>query len=67
MGMKSEPFRGVVLSGNDADKFTAQVRNHRPGKTAIATVSRGTKLAMKLQKKGYVTVSCTPKVTTKAG
>ena len=54
MGMKSEPFRGVVLSGDDIKKFDAQVRKHRAGKAAVATVSRGTKLAAQLQKKGYV-------------
>jgi hypothetical protein len=67
MGMKSEPFRGVILSGDDVDKFNTQVRNYRPGKAALATVSRGTKLAGELQKKGFVTLACKAKGTTKAG
>ena len=65
--MKSEPFRGVVLSGSDVNKFTAQVRNHRPGKTAVATVSRGVKLAGEMQKKGYVSLKMATRDVAKAG
>jgi hypothetical protein len=54
MGIKSEPFRGVVLTGADIAKFKVQVRNHRPNKAAMATVKRGTKLAAEFQKNGYV-------------
>jgi len=54
MGIKSEPFRGVVLSGADVGKFKAQIRNHRPSKQAMATVARGTELAKEFGKKGYV-------------
>ncbi len=68
MGMKSEPFSGVVLSGSDVQKFTTQVRTHRPGKVAVATVSRGKKLAVEFNKKGYVTLTCKPRETrVKAG
>jgi hypothetical protein len=55
MGIKSEPFRGVILSGDDAKRFTTQVRNLRPSNAAIATVARGIKMASELQQKGYVT------------
>jgi len=65
MGIKSEPFRGVVLSGADIGKFQTQVRYHRPNKAALATVARGAKVASEFQRKGYV-VHRARKTTTKA-
>jgi hypothetical protein len=65
MGLKSEPFRGVTLSGGDIGKFETQVKNHRPGKAAVATFRAGKKLAGELKKNGFVVYRA--KRTAKAG
>jgi hypothetical protein len=57
MGIKSEPFYGVSLSGQDIQKFERQIRYCRPTKEAVATVGRGEKLVSEYQKKGYVALS----------
>jgi hypothetical protein len=58
MGIKSEPFYGVILSGReDIQKFERQIRYARPTKEAVATVGRGEKLVSEYQKRGFVTLS----------
>jgi hypothetical protein len=57
MGIKSDPFHGVILSGPDIQKFERQIRYARPTKEAVATVGRGEKLVSEYQKRGYVTLS----------
>lgn len=54
MGIRSEPFRGVVLSGDDIAKFEKQVKNHRPNAAAVATARRGAKLASEFKQTGQV-------------
>ena len=56
MGIKSEPFRGVVLSGKrDIERFERQIRRTKPTQAAVATVARGGKLVAEFQSKGYAT------------
>ena len=54
MGIRSEPFRGVVLSGDDVAKFDAQVKRQRPNAAAIATAKRGAALASQYQRDGKI-------------
>jgi len=54
MGIRSEPFRGVVLSGDDIKKFEKQVQHHRPNKAAIETSQRGIKLVSEYNRTGQV-------------
>jgi hypothetical protein len=54
MGIKSEPFRGVVLSGDDIARFDKQLKNHRPNKAAVATAQRGAKLVSEFKRTGRV-------------
>ena len=55
MGIKSEPFQGVVLSGKkDIQKFERQIQSTAPTKAAIATVGTGVKLVAEFRQKGYV-------------
>ena len=63
MGIRSEPFRGVVLSGNDIQKFEKQISRSRPSKAAYATVARG--IAMLSKSRGTV-VSIKTVVRTRA-
>ena len=56
MGIRSEPFEGVVLTGDDIQKFEAQIKNHKPNKAAIATVQRGAKLAATYRRNGQVVI-----------
>ena len=54
MGIKSEPFQGVVLSGKaDIEKFELQIESTNPTTAAIATVGTGVKLVAEFQQKGY--------------
>ncbi len=65
MGIKSEPFQGVVLSGKtDIEKFELQIESTAPTVEAIATVGVGVKLVAEFQQKGYA--SFTVRGTTKA-
>lgn len=58
MGIRSEPFRGVVISGRrDIEKFDQQVKRTRPTKAAVMTATVGRKLATEFQKKGYATLT----------
>ena len=58
MGIRSESFRGVVISGQrDIEKFDQQVKRSRPNKAAVTTAATGKKLATEFQKKGYATVT----------
>lgn len=55
MGIRSEPFRGVVLSGDDIAKFEKQLKHHRPNKAAVATARSGAKLVSEFKRTGKVT------------
>jgi hypothetical protein len=56
MGIKSEPFQGVVLSGKtDIEKFELQIESNEPTTEAITTVGAGVKLVAEFQQKGYAT------------
>jgi len=55
MGIRSEPFRGVVLSGDDIAKFEKQLKSHRPNKAAFATAKRGAQLVSEFKRTGRVT------------
>lgn len=65
MGIRSEPFRGVVLSGDDITRFEQQVESHVPNQQAVATVARGMKLAAEYAAKGSVTVQIGPRLKTR--
>ena len=54
MGIKSEPFRGVVLSGDDIAKFEKQLQHHRPNAAAVATARRGAELVSEFKRTGQV-------------
>jgi len=54
MGIRSEPFRGVVLSGDDIAKFEKQLQYHRPNRAAVATSQRGAKLVSEFKRTGRV-------------
>lgn len=56
MGIKSEPFQSVILSGKtDIEKFELQIESTAPTVEAIATVGTGVKLVAEFQQKGYAT------------
>ena len=66
MGIKSEPFQGVVLSGKtDIEKFELQIESTNPTAEAIATVETGVKLVAEFQQKGFA--SFTTRRAAKAG
>lgn len=54
MGIKSEPFQGVVLSGKtDIEKFELQIENTNPTTEAVTTVAAGVRLVAEFQEKGF--------------
>lgn len=56
MGIKSEPFQGVVLSGKtDIEKFELQIESTAPTTEAVTTVTTGVRLVAEFQQKGYAT------------
>jgi hypothetical protein len=56
MGIKSEPFQGVILSGKtDIEKFELQIESTAPTTEAITTVAAGVKLVAEFKQKGYAT------------
>jgi hypothetical protein len=58
MGIKSEPFQGVVLSGKaDIEKFEQQIESTAPTTEAIATVTTGVSLVAEFHQKGFATFS----------
>jgi hypothetical protein len=66
MGIKSEPFQSVILSGKeDIQKFKRQIQRTAPTKEAIATVGTGVKLVAEFERKGYASLRV--KRSTKAG
>jgi hypothetical protein len=54
MSVVTSTFGGVRLTGDDAKKFRQQVTYGRPKKAAKETYARGSKLAKKFAKDGYV-------------
>ena len=65
MGIRSEPFRGVVLSGNDIQKFEKQISSSRPTKAAHATVARGLAMHAKSKKGSLMSVKINFRPTSK--
>ena len=52
MSIKSHAFGRVVLTDEDADKFTNQVRYGRPKAAAVANTQAGVKLSKLLAETG---------------
>ena len=67
MGIRSEPFQGVVLSGEDIAMFERQVETHIPSAAAIATVRRGVQFAVECKEKGFVTFVSRPREKARSG
>ena len=59
MGIRSEPFRGVVLSGNDIQKFEKQISASRPSKAAQDTVARGIAMFANIKSRSSITIRAT--------
>lgn len=60
MGIKSEPFQGVVLSGKaDIEKFEQQIHSTVPTKEALATVRAGVEFVAEFKQKGYASFTAT--------
>ncbi len=56
MAIRSSPFTGVVISGNDIAKFEKQVEKTAPSKAAKNTFVQGQRLAEEYSKNGFVRV-----------
>ena len=54
MAIYSNPFGGVRLTGEDAEKFLRQVRYGRPNAAAKATAARAKIMGEKFRKHGGV-------------
>jgi hypothetical protein len=54
MGIRSQAFSGVVLTGDDAEIFRNQVVYGRPKRAAVETVKRGQTIASALKKDGAI-------------
>ena len=57
MSVRSTTFGSVRLTGEDAKKFTNQVKNGRPRQEAIDSYKRGSAVAQEFKEKGYATLS----------
>lgn len=57
MSVKSTTFGSVRLSGEDAKKFSNQVRYGRPKKEAVAAYRRGQEKAREFSETGVVKFS----------
>ena len=56
MSIISHAFSRVVLTGDDAAKFKAQVTYGRPKAAAKRSVAEGVKMSNDLQKRGSIAV-----------
>lgn len=56
MSIKSNAFGGVVLTGEDAKKFQAQVTYGKPSKAAVTSVARGLAYSRQFEQDGKLTL-----------
>lgn len=54
MAIRSEPFSGVILSGDDIQKFERQIDAIEPTQAARESFARGNELADEFAKQGFV-------------
>ncbi|MEK8018104.1 MAG: hypothetical protein VSS75_014615 [Candidatus Parabeggiatoa sp.] len=55
MSIKSSPFGGVPISGEEAKQFIKQLRDDKPKQAAIDSFHRGHKFLKKYQEKSDLT------------
>jgi hypothetical protein len=54
VGIQSDSFRGVVITGDDIKKFDRQVKREVPNSAARETVRRGVEMAREFGASGSV-------------
>ncbi|HEY4473833.1 hypothetical protein A3D11_01680 [Candidatus Peribacteria bacterium RIFCSPHIGHO2_02_FULL_49_16] len=56
MAIESSPFSRVELTGTDAQRFYAQIRDETPNPAAVESLRRGRAMVRKIKEDGTISI-----------